>query len=205
MAPSSVRLLDDDEIVLKKTGVRFPLELRPNGFRSDDMTTWPDIDGRLELVDGRLLYMPPCADIQQDVAVDAVYVLRSWSAAHQGFVVGGNEAGMKLGSDVRAADAAVWSTTVAGPSTGRLRQSPPILAVEVAGQDEDEDVLRSKAQWYLQHGVQVVWLILPSTREVIVIGHASELRCSAVQRLVEHPSLPGLKPKVSEFFAQLER
>jgi Uma2 family endonuclease len=75
----------------------------------------------------------------------------------------------------------------------------------VAGQDEDEDVLRNKAQWYLDHGVELVWLILPSTREVIVIERASELRCSAVDQLVEHPSLPGLTPKVSELFAQLER
>lgn len=101
--------------------------------------------------------------------------------------------------------AAVWSRTVAGPSTGRLRHSPPILAVEVAGQDEDEDVLRGKAQWYLEHTVQLVWLILPSTREVIVIGPASEARCSADEHLPEHPSLPDLKPRVSELFSQLDR
>lgn len=113
MAEPAVRLLDDDEVVLKRTGVRFPLELRPSGLVADDPSTWPSAEGRLELVEGRLLYRPPCADVQQDVAVDLVFALRSWSEHHQGFIVGGNEAGMKLGADIRAADAAVWSAEAA--------------------------------------------------------------------------------------------
>lgn len=50
--------------------------------------------------------MPPGADVQQEVAADVVLILRSWSEQHPEFVVGGNEAGMKLGGDIRAADAA---------------------------------------------------------------------------------------------------
>lgn len=155
MSAAAIRLLDDDEVVLRRTGVRFPVELRPGGFVPDDLSTWPDADGRLELIEGRLLYLPPCADIQQDVAVDLVHALRSWSEANPGFVVGGNEAGMKLGADIRAADAAVWSRDSVGPSTGRLRHAAPVLAAEVAGADEDETVLRDKAAWYLARGVTV--------------------------------------------------
>jgi hypothetical protein len=149
--------------------------------------------------------MPPCADIQQDVAVDLIYTLRSWSATSKEFVVGGNEAGMKLGSDIRAADAAIWSSVGAGPSMGRLRHTPPLLAVEVAGQDEDEDALREKVRWYLAHGVLVVWLVLPSTREVLVIDATSERRHANGESLPQHPRLPGLRPDVSAFFIQLDR
>jgi Uma2 family endonuclease len=113
--------------------------------------------------------MPPCADIQQDVAVDVVHVLRSWSDEQKAFIIGGNEAGMKLGADIRAADAAVWRRSDLGPSRGKMRVSPPVLAVEVAGQDEDEAVLREKARWYLSHGVAIVWLALPGEREVVVV------------------------------------
>jgi Uma2 family endonuclease len=167
--------------------------------------TWPDAEGRLEFVGGQLLHLPPCADIQQDVAVDVVHLLRTWSEGHPGFVVGGNEAGMKLGSDIRAADAAVWLRSAVGPSVGRLRHSPPLLAVEVAGQDEDESVLREKAAWYLRQGVLVVWLVLPESREVVAIrADGSEARHGSGERLPAEQQLPELTPDVSRFFAQLD-
>lgn len=185
--------------------MRFPVELRPLGLNGDDPETWPEAEGRLEWVQGKLLYTPPCVDIQQDVAVDLVHVLRSWSEAQSGFVVGGNEAGMKLGQDIRAADAAIWRRADVGPSLGRLRHVPPLLAVEVAGQDEDEQSLRDKAAWYESHGVALVWLILPESREVVVFDGANEARYGALEWLPEDPRLPGLSPQVARFFAQLDQ
>lgn len=205
MAEPAIRLLDDDAVMLRRTGVRFPIELRPAGLKGDEPATWPEAEGRLEWVEGRLLYMPPCADIQQDVVVDVVHLLRTWSEGHRDFVVGGNEAGMKLGADIRAADAAVWSRASVGPSVGRLRHAPPVLAVEVAGQDEDEVVLREKAAWYQRHGVALVWLVLPESREVIVLGAKTESRHRLGQRLSAVSELPGLMPEVDQFFAQLDR
>jgi Uma2 family endonuclease len=205
MTQPAVRLLDDDAIVLRRTGVRFPVELRPTGFSAGEPSTWPEADGRLEWFEGRLLYMPPCADVQQDVAVDVVHLLRTWSEAHSSFVVGANEAGMKLGADIRAADAAVWLRSEVGPSVGRLRHVPPLLAVEVAGQDEDERVLREKAAWYLGQGVSVVWLVIPESRSVLVLGKGGELQYRVGERLAEHPRMPGLSPQVSQFFLQIDR
>jgi Uma2 family endonuclease len=149
--------------------------------------------------------MPPCADFQQDVAMDVAFVLRSWSETRPDFVVGGNEAGMKLGGDVRAADVAVWRTVDARERSGRLRATPPVLAVEIAGEDEEERVLREKARWYLDHGVAVVWVALPEMREVIVINAAGEGRFGRGDRLPENPLLPALAPAVASLFAQLDR
>ncbi len=205
MAEAAVRLLDDDAVVLRRAGLRFPVELRPAGFRADEPATWPDVEGRLEWVEGRLLYMPPCADVQQDVVVDVVHVLRTWSEEHVDLVVGANEAGMKLGDDVRAADAAVWRRADVGPSVGRVRHVPPLLAVEVAGQDEDERTLRAKADWYLGHGTGVVWLVLPETREVVVVTREAEARFGLGQSIAADSRLPGLVPTVDRFFAQLLR
>lgn len=186
-------------------GVRFPVELRADGVVRSDPTSWPTIDGRLEYVGGRLLYMPPCADIQQDVAMDVAYILRSWSEECPGFIVGGNEAGMKLGDDVRAADVAVWRASDAGERRGRLRTAPPLLAVEIAGEDEEERVLKEKALWYLQHGVAMVWLVLPETREVVVVNTDGTQRFGTGARLPATALLPGLQPDVARFFAQLDR
>jgi Uma2 family endonuclease len=205
MAQPAVRLLDDDEVVLRRTGVRFPVELRPSGFDAAEPSTWPEAEGRLEWLEGRLLYMPPCADVQQYVAVDVVHILRSWSDSHPDFVVGRNEAGMKLGSDIRAADAAVWLRSEVWPPVGRLMSVAPILAVEVAGQDEEELVLRDKAAWYFRQGVPIVWLVVPESRAVFVLEPKAELHYRVGERLAEHARLPGLAPEVARFFAQLDQ
>src|SRR5260370_15949804 len=79
----------------------------PDGFAVEQSQTWPEVTGRLEYVGGRLEYMPPCGEVQQRVAVDVVTELNLWRRKHPEWVVGGNEAGMFLGGEVRAADAAV--------------------------------------------------------------------------------------------------
>jgi Uma2 family endonuclease len=185
--------------------VRYPVELHiPPGFQPDNAATWPRVDGRLEFVGGRLLYMPPCGDVQQDVAIDVAYILKSWSREHPEFVIGGNEAGMILGTETRGADAAVWRKADVGSHTGGFRRVPPVLAVEIAALDEGEPELGAKARWYLGHGVACVWLVLPDSREVVVVTEASESRCAIGSRLPSHPSVPDLAPDVGDFFTQLE-
>src|SRR5690606_16186277 len=120
------------------------------------------------------------------------------------FVVAVNEAGMKLGDDIRAADAAVWRRSDVGRPIGKLRSTAPLLAVEIAGQDEDEQVLRGKARWYLDHGVAIVWIVLPDSREVLVLRRDAESRYSRGERIAESPRLPGFAPETSRLFAQLD-
>lgn len=132
-------------------------------------------------------------------------VLFAWVREHADFVVGANEAGMILRGDTRGADGAVWRTSDAGPRTGRYRRAPPILAIEVAGEEQDEGALRGKARWYLDAGVERVWLVLPESREVVVVASAGEQRFGSGARIVASASLPGLEPEVADFFLQLDR
>ena len=208
MAAPAIQLFPDDHHI-GLVGVRFPVELRADAFVPEQPSTWPKLEGRLEFVGGRLLYMPPCADYQQDVAMDVAFVLRSWTESCPQFIVGGNEAGMKLGGDVRAADVAVWSVDTVAPRSGRVRTIPPVLAVEVSGEDEEEQTLRDKARWYLEHGVSVVWLVFPETRAVLVLSagaeEGAEGRFAMDQTLPPDSRLPGLQPRVAQFFVQLDR
>ncbi|MBL8918896.1 MAG: Uma2 family endonuclease [Myxococcaceae bacterium] len=189
-------------VTLDRSFVRFPLRLTaPRGFRPEQPGTWPRVEGRLEYVGGTLLYMPHCADYQQDVSAEAVRLLGNWSVAHPEFIVAGNEAGMILDGEVRAADVAVWRRADVGPHRGRFRRAPPVLAVEVAGEDEDEATLLAKARWYLSHGVKTVWLAFPEEREVFVVTSRRTRRAGQL----EAAGLPGLSLAANELFRQLGR
>src|SRR5207247_8264253 len=85
------------ETIRVPASVRFPVELEPpEGFRPEEPASWPRIDGRLEWVGGRLLYMPPRGAVQQGVSVGVVTILGQWGEEHPEFFVGGNEAVMIL-------------------------------------------------------------------------------------------------------------
>ena len=193
-----------EETIPVPRAIRFPVELiPPEGFDPERCETWPKVEGRLEYVNGRLLYMPPCGDMQQDTVADVVSVLVQWVRAHREFVASTNEAGMILRGAARGADAALFRRSEVGRYEHKFRRVPPVLAVEVAGEDEDEAVLRDKAAWYLGAGVQIVWIVLPEQREVVVITVADEHRCRVGETLTPHPALPGLAPRADDFFVQI--
>jgi len=205
MARPAPRERDEETIPVPAT-VKFPVELMPPpGFDPPRLETWPRVEGRLEWVEGRLLYMPPCADRQQDTVADVVLTLGNWVRSHPEFVVGTNEAGMFLGEDGRGADAAIWRRADVGPYQGGFRRVPPLLAVEVAGRYERERQLREKARWYLEAGVPVVWIVLPKKREVLIVTAAGDTRHRRGERLPGDPRLPGLAPMVDELFVQVSR
>jgi Uma2 family endonuclease len=187
--------------VVPRIAVHLPLVLPvPEGFDVGRPPTWPQVTGRLEFVGGRLEYMPPCGEMQQRTAADVLTELNLWRRQHTGFVVGGNEAGMLLGGEVRAADAAVW---LGSPATEGFARTQPELAVEVAGADDTLQILGEKAKWYLAHGVRTVWIVVPETRSVRVVTAAGEREVVRDAALPEPEGLPGLSPRVSAFFSQL--
>ena len=75
--------------------------------------------------------------------------------------------------------------------------------MEVAGRDERERELRDKAGWYFGAGVPLVWIVLPESREVVVLTHEGARRYGVGERLPSDPHLPGLVPAVDEFFGPL--
>jgi Uma2 family endonuclease len=197
-----------NETIALPLAVKFPLELRPpENFDPRRLETWPKVAGRLEFAEGKLLYMPPCGDLQQDTTTDVVLALGSWAREHSDFVLGSNEAGMHLQGQTRAADVAIWRRADLGAYSGGLRRVPPVLAVEVGGPDDgdSEAALRAKARWYLDAGVPVVWLVLPEQRKVIVVTADGESVHDAGERLPSSPELPALAPLGAEFFVQVDR
>jgi Uma2 family endonuclease len=110
----------DEETIQVPRAVRFPVELTPpQGFDAERLETWPRVEGRLEWVDGRLLYMPPCGELQAHTVTDLVTILGNWVRSHREFVVGTNEAGMLLRGAARIPDRA------RGARADRLGGEPP--------------------------------------------------------------------------------
>jgi Uma2 family endonuclease len=201
--PAPSRLEEEERTIPVPGSVRFPLELvPPEGFDPARIETWPRVEGRLEWVAGRLLYMPPCGSLQQYTVADLVAELVNWARSHPDFVVGTNEAGVHLGEDTRGADGAVFRCADVGAPTGGFQTVPPVLAAEVTGRYERERELRDKARWYLDAGVAIVWLLLAESREVLVVTGASERRYRTGERIPADPQLPGLAPLVDDFFRQ---
>lgn len=194
----------DEATVPVPGSVRFPVELvPPGGFDPARLETWPHVEGRLEWVAGRLLFMPPCGKLQQYTVADLVTALGTWARSHPDFVVGTNEAGIRLGEDTRAADGAVFARAEVGVADGELQRVAPVLAAEVAGRDEGETELREKARWYLDRGVVVVWCLFPTTCEVLVVTSAGEERRRMGEQIGPHPRLPDLAPSVADLFRQV--
>lgn len=190
--------------VVELPDVVFPVQIgTPVGFDPGRIETWPPLEGRLEYVTGRLLYMPPTGGDQARTVSDVVMALASWAATHPEFAVCSNEAGMKLGDDVRAADVAVWRASEL-PGGNELARTPPLLAVEVAGRDDGESSLREKARWYLERGVRAVWIVLPALREVVVATASGEVRAGGGV-LPSIDELPELSVRVKELVRQVSR
>ena len=108
---------------------------------------------------------------------------------------------MKLGDDIRGADAGVWARSDS-PAGHEFARTPPLLAVEVTGRDDTIDSLRGKARWYLERGVGTVWILDADTCEVLVCTGAGESRHGPGTRLSPVAGLPGLEAMVDELFRQ---
>jgi Uma2 family endonuclease len=185
-------------------GARAPIELNPpQGFCAERLETWPDMVGRLEFIEGKLIYMPPCAGDQAETVVDVVMVLAAWQRSHPEFVVRSNEAGMLLGGTVRAADVAVWRRAELATVGRGLPYVPPVLAVEVAGRVDTSEYLTTKVRWYLEMGVEVVWVVEPRERVLRVSTRQGETVARVGDPVPAHPALPGLAAEVRAFFVQL--
>ena len=183
------------------SSIRLPIELAPPpGFDPARPETWPRVEGRLEWVGGRLLWMPPCGVRQFTQVWEVMRAIDPWLRQHPEFVGGTNEAGLLLDGDVRAPDVAVFRAPDVDKSSPGYARAAPVLAVEVTGEREDETALREKARWYLAKGSEVVWLVLAESAEVVVLTAAGERRCALDDVLPEHPALPGLAPRVRALF-----
>lgn len=139
----------------------------------DELLARPEDDWLYELVEGKLVRMPPPGGEHGEIAGELFGAPRDWVKPRGLGRVLAAETGFQLGPHtVLAGDAAfVRADRVpARGSAGRKRywRLAPDLAAEVASPGQRRDDLDAKARAWVDAGVRLVWVVWPATQQVDV-------------------------------------
>ena len=139
-------------------------------FTDEEFLGLPDAPGKRELLDGKLIELPPAKYFHSEMAKRLSCLLQT--AVHQSRVW--IETAYRLSSGR-------WLTPDVSVSWPDQRiegwfQDAPMVAVEIASRGNTPDEIDNKVAMYLEHGAAEVWVIYPSTRSMMVFWGASALR-----------------------------
>jgi Uma2 family endonuclease len=164
------------------------------------------VEGKAELVDGRIVLMSPTGD-EHNSAAGSIYVsLRQHQRAHGGGRAYTDGAGFVAPSGRVFSPDAAWHR--APRSHGRLLAGAPALAVEVRS-DEDygpaaERRMDAKRAAYFAEGTQVVWDVDVKRERLVRVYRAELPEHATVHRQGEiadaEPTVPGWRFAVDELF-----
>jgi Uma2 family endonuclease len=178
----------------------------------DDLLARPEDDWRYELVEGRLVRMPPTGGEHGDIAGTLTVALGMWVlprhlgrvlAAETGFQLG---AGTVLAPDVAFVQAA-HVPAADRPTRERFWALAPDLVAEVASPGETRPELAAKVRNWLAAGVRLAWVVWPRSRQVDVWQPNAQGAAQLVTTLGPGDALdgldvlPGFAHPVAELFA----
>lgn len=172
---------------------------------ADDFWQMGSQGDNFELVRGELIEMTPPGGIHGSAAVNLGSLLLGFvKQEHLGFVM--TETGYKLASNpdtIRGPDISFLSAAKipAGGLPEGYIDGPPDLAAEIVSPGDTASEIQDKVQDYLASGTQLVWVVYPQQRLVIVYhpdGTAQTLR--ETDTLSGEPVLPGFFCQVADIF-----
>jgi Uma2 family endonuclease len=83
---------------------------------------------------------------------------------------------------------------------GAVPDMPP-LAIEIKSADDTFRLMRRKAEYYLQNGSQLVWLVFPENKQVeVYVPDADVVTMGEADMLDGGAVLPGFSIKVGDIF-----
>jgi Uma2 family endonuclease len=143
----------------------------PYPMTAEELARLPEDRWHYELVDGRLVRMPPTGAEHGDVALDLGMALRIYVKAHQLGRVFAAETGFLLtppgtiNQTELASDAAFVQASRLPPRQSEAYRSilslAPDLVVEVASPSQYRPEMGEKARFWLKCGVRLVWVVWP--------------------------------------------
>lgn len=174
---------------------------------ADMLALMPDDGWRYELVQGRLVRMPPMGYEHGRIAANLIGLLQPFVRERRLGTVLSSETGFILSHEgeldtVLAPDLAfVSNQRTPAHGTGFARLAPD-LAVEVASPGQTRAQLGAKARLYLAAGVRFVWVVWPESHTVDVWSDDKDRRVQlGPEDALDAPEvLPGLKVPLPEIF-----
>jgi Uma2 family endonuclease len=158
----------------------------------------PDEPGKVELLDGELIQLPPAKYNHMEIARRIhVLLMRAVETTATSAKLGKVyfETGYKFSNKA-------WlqpdvSIPYRDQPIGDYFESAPALAVEVISESNTAAQMNRKMRIYLTNGGVEVWLVYPNTRSVWVYreGHAEEF-----QTVLRTSLLPGLEIDLGQLF-----
>jgi len=164
----------------------------------EDLEQLPDEPGKMELLDGELIRLPPAKKRHSE----ASHVLRDMlkplvenagPAARLGKVY--VEMGYKIGSrNWLVPDVSIEHANQPGDE---YSEGAPALAVEIISKSNTAEQVNYKVQTYLANGGVEAWVLYPKTRSAWVFrqGHAEEFR-----DVLRSEIIPGLRIDLNALF-----
>ncbi len=172
------------------------------GVTIDEFLRMPEEKPALELIDGEVVQKPMTKRDHWLVADALLAALRAYRKRRGGISGPETTVPFRPGSNALVPDIAYWAP---GKPTGTRDESlPPTLAVEIRSEGQSVEALRSKCLFYVENGVDTVWLIDPATRWVETFDDMSSgVRLRSGDRLTSR-YLPGFEMDVAELFAEID-
>jgi Uma2 family endonuclease len=176
---------------------------------AEELLRMPDDGHWYELVDGRLIEMPPPAWPHGVVSMRIGGLLHAFVETHRLGLVFARDTGFRLSSDpdtVRAPDVAFVARdrmTAGVPGHGYWPGAPD-LAVEVMSPGDRFCALEDKVRQYLAAGTRVAWIVSPAERMVRVYEPGRPaVTCGASDVIEGGDVVPGFHCEVAPLFADL--
>ena len=167
---------------------------------------WEAFAGKpFELVDGEVVKVLLRGGLHGVVAARIGTILSNFVIENSLGDVFGVGTAFQLGNDLRGTDAAFVSMerwqTVTEPD--KYVPFAPDLAVEVVSPNDTAADVRAKVDLYLTHNTQLVWIVYPAQRQVIVHDPDHTARTFTEDKTLDGGDvLPGLQVPVAKFFPE---
>jgi Uma2 family endonuclease len=164
------------------------------------------VEGKAELVDGRIVLMSPGGDVHGTAAGNIFYSLKTHQRTHGGGRAYGDTVGFLYSPRRSFCPDASWYV---GPRAGgKMLDGVPLFAAEVRSPEDyglaAERRLAAKRAAYFDCGTQVVWDVDGLRAEVIRVYRAADPESAAVYKRGEvadaEPAVPGWRFRVEELF-----
>lgn len=160
-----------------------------------------------ELVDGKVITMPPPGAEHGILAVNIASELRTFVRPRKLGWVASNDSGtiLKHNPDsVRGPDVAYYSIERVPAVPQGYFEVAPDLAVEVISPSDSASYVQKKVVQYLEAGVRMIWVVYPASRDVVVYHSLDRVQHLTEQQSLDGGSvLPGFTYRIAELFGEI--